>query len=832
VFARHLGFNWLYAKTFLAVKKIHCAALLLTFFGLLLSCNISQNTPTGNPKDVYRTLTGRRVQLPNQWKLTPAGESLPLGDLPLNMAVSPSKNLIAVTNNGVDRHFIQLFAPQKGGTAFKEVAKVNIAKAWYGLAFSDDEKRLYASGGHDNTVVIFKVEQQQLRRDTVIKLGEPWPTHKIGPGGIALDDATQRLFTVSREDSMLYVCNTQNLQVIQKIHLNSEPFSVVLAKQTGEIYISLWGAKRVLVYDLNTLAKKTEIPVGDHPNEMILNKKQDVLYVANSLDNAVSVIDLKTKKVLETLNAALYPDALNGSTTNGLALSEDEETLYIANADNNCLAVFDVEEPGKSEAEGFIPVGWYPTCVRVIGNQILVANGKGMSSAANPKGPSPFDKEEDNQHGQYIGQLFYGTLSIIEEPNDATLAVYSKLTYENTPYSKQIEGNPAGEKGNPIPMRVGDPSPIKYVFYIIKENRTYDQVLSDVKGGNGDTSLLLFPKSVTPNQHFIAENYVLFDNFYVDAEVSADGHNWSTAAYANDFVEKTWVTSYGDKGGNYDYEGTRTVAFPKSGFIWDNCKAKGVSYRTYGEFADDNKANYPTIEGHFCPNYSSWDMDYQDIRREKDWERDFDSLLAINQVPRFNSIRFGNDHTSGMYKGAYSPRASVADNDLAVGRFVEHLSRTPIWKESAVFILEDDAQNGADHVDAHRSTAYVISPYLKRNFVDHTMYSTSSMLRTMELILGLPPMSQYDAAATPMFRAFTATPNFAPFTAITPLYDINERNLADNDLSRRSQYFNLAQLDAVPEREFNEVLWKAIKGIDSEMPAPVRAAFVRTTEEE
>ena len=815
----------------LAMKRILQASVLCTLMlvfcaGFQLS---AQNSKSIKKDKTYKSLSVKRVTLPNQWKLTPAGTSLPLGDLPLNAVLSPSQKMMAVTNNGVDKHFIQLFSTEGG---IKEVARIDIAKAWYGLAFSDDEKRLYASGGNDNTVVIFKTDNQKLVRDTVIKLGEPWSKNKICPAGIALDDATNRLFTVTKEDSMLYVCNTKTLKVEQKIPLSTEPFSVVISKTLNEIYVSLWGAKSILVFDLKTLSKKAEIAVGDHPNEMILNKKQDALFVANSLDNSVSIIDLKTKKVLETLNAALYPNAPNGSTTNGLALSEDEEKLYIANADNNCLAVFDVEKLGNSHSEGFIPTGWYPTSVKVVGHKILVANGKVMSSAPNPQGPSPFNKKEDNRHAQYIGKLFYGTLSIIDEPNDKKLAVYSKLTYENTPYTKEKELNTEGEKGNPIPMRVGDASPIKYVFYIIKENRTYDQVLSDVKGGNGDTSLLLFPETVTPNQHKIVKDYVLFDNFYVDAEVSADGHNWSMAAYANDFVEKTWVASYGGKGGNYDFEGTRKVAFPKSGFIWDNCKRGGVSYRTYGEFADDGKANYETLEGHICPNYSSWDMNYQDISRAKDWAHDFDSLLAINQTPRFSTIRFGNDHTSGMSKGAYSPRAAVADNDLAVGRFIEHLSNSSIWKESAVFITEDDAQNGADHVDAHRSTAYIVSPYTKRKHIDHTMYSTSSLVRTMEMILGLPPMSQYDAAATPMYRAFTSQADFTPFKAIEPQYDIHERNIADNELSKKSEYFNLAKLDAVPEREFNEVLWKALKGLNSEMPAPVRAAFVKIGDED
>jgi phospholipase C len=452
-----------------------------------------------------------------------------------------------------------------------------------------------------------------------------------------------------------------------------------------------------------------------------------------------------------------------------------------------------------------------------------------MSSVANPKGPSPFQKREDSRAAQYIGALYQGTLSVIQQPEDRELETYSKLVYENCPYNKARELYTEGEPGNPVPMRVGDPSPVRYIFYIIKENRTYDQVLGDLPaemGGNGDPNLCLFPEKVTPNQHWLAREYVLLDNFYVDAEVSADGHNWSTAAYANDFVEKTWPTSYGGRGGNYDYEGTRRVAFPKGGFIWDNCKRAGISYRTYGEFADDNKANYETIEDHFCPNYSSWDMNYQDISREKDWQRDFDSLLLINQVPRFNTIRFGNDHTSGMAKGAYSPYASVADNDLAVGRFLEHLSHSKIWKESAVFILEDDAQNGADHVDAHRSIAFVVSPYVKRRYVDHTMYSTTSMLRTMELILGLPPMSQYDAAATPMWRCFTDKPDFTPIKALEPGVSIDERNAWVEPLSRISETWNLAEVDAVPDREFNEVLWKALKGLDSEMPAPRRAAWL------
>ncbi|MCY7331029.1 MAG: hypothetical protein LH618_20915, partial [Saprospiraceae bacterium] len=408
----------------------------------------------------------------------------------------------------------------------------------------------------------------------------------------------------------------------------------------------------------------------------------------------------------------------------------------------------------------------------------------------------------------YIGGLMKGTMSIVTEPTEAQLAVYSKAVYTNTPYTKKGEMVASGEKGNPIPMKVGSPSPIKYVFYIIKENRTYDQVLGDVAGGNGDKSLVLFGENITPNQHKLANEFVLLDNFYADGEVSADGHNWSTSANATDFLEKNWVTSYGGRGGTYPGEGKRAVANPPKGFIWDYCKRAGVTYRSYGEFADGGQANIPSLEGNFCPYYPGYSLSITDTARFYLWKKEFDSLVAANAVSRFNSVRFGNDHTEGARVGRPTPFAHVADNDLAVGMFIEHLSNSPIWNESAVFIVEDDAQNGPDHVDAHRTTAYVAGPHVKRGFVDHTMYSTSSMLRTMELILGLPPMSQYDAAATPMFNSFTATANVTPFTSVAANIDLNERNTRNTASARLSETFDFSKEDRIPDLVFSEVVWK------------------------
>jgi hypothetical protein len=419
-------------------------------------------------------------------------------------------------------------------------------------------------------------------------------------------------------------------------------------------------------------------------------------------------------------------------------------------------------------------------------------------------------------------------MSIIDIPDTKQLANYSQQVYENTPYTKEKESISQGEVGNPIPEKVGDASPIKYVFYIIKENRTYDQVLGDIKEGNGDTSLVLFGEKITPNQHKLVRDFVLLDNFYVDAEVSADGHNWSLGGYANDYLEKNWVTSYGGRGGTYDAEGTRRIANNKNGFIWTYCKRAGISYRTYGEFADDYKANLTVLENHFCPYYTSWDQHVRDTTRVGQWERDFDSLVSINALPHLNTLRLINDHTEGLAKGRPTPFAHVADNDLAVGMFIDYLSKSSVWKQSLVILVEDDAQDGPDHVDAHRSTAYIVGPYVKRNFVDHTPYTTTSLLRTIELILGLPPMSQYDAAAIPLWRSFTSIPDTSVFNHVPAQTNITEKNVVTNKLSEKSAAFNFSKEDEVNDADFNEVLWKAIKGMNSPVPSPRRAAFVKT----
>lgn len=774
-----------------------------------------------------------QVLLPNGWKLSPQGKSFPLGDLPLNLEVSPSSKYIAVTNNGQSTQTIELIdvAHQQ------KVDSMVIPKSWYGLQFSSDEKLLYVAGGHDNMIRIYSINKAKLSLSDSLVLGKPWP-ERIGPAGIALDNKRQLLYTVTREDKRLYIVDLKTKRVANSFPLDAEGYACKISRDNSELFISCWGCDKLLVFDLDKRTWKPAINVGDNPNEILLTPDGKYLYVCNANDNTVSVVDLRSKTVIETLDAALFPNSPSGSTTNSLAYDAGKRILYIANADNNCVAVFDVRKPGQSFALGFVPTGWYPTCVRLVKKKLWISNGKGFSSKANPFGPSPLRKKEDViHHGgiskkasevQYIGGLFRGTMSVIDIPTSQQLKAYTNMVYDNSPYTAYRREATSKIKA---PFALGKSSPIKHVFYIIKENRTYDQVLGDVKSGNGDTTLVLFGRRCTPNQHALTEAFVVLDNFFVNAEVSADGHNWSMGAYATDYIEKTWPTSYGGRGGTYGGEGEREIGNNKNGFIWNNCSRHGVTFRTYGEFADEGKPTIPILEGHVCPTYPGYDLTVRDTIRFNIWKKDFAALLEKKQVPQFNTIRFGNDHTEGVRLGRPTPYAHVADNDLAVGLFIETLSKSSIWNESLVVVLEDDAQNGADHVDAHRSTAYIAGGFVKRKFVDHTSYTTASVLRTIELILGMEPMTQYDAAATPLWACFDSVATPFSYKAIIPDVDLNERNVAINQWQKKSEEFNFVKEDTNNDIDFSRVLWHAIKG-DVPFPGPTRAAFIIPMEED
>lgn len=827
---RHLLLTFQFRKgaTFSKIMK-HTKYFLMLASALLLLSVSAMQAQKADP-----------VLLPNGWRLTPAGKQFPLGDLPLNMAISPNKHWLAVTNNGYGRQCIQIFDTKTE----KMTDDVEIRMSWYGLCFSPDNKKLYASGGNENKIRIYSVSPQgKLAQTDSIVMGERWP-NKISPSGIVIAPKQNQLLVVTRFDNSFYIYDLNDNHQIRKEPLGGEAYDIILSKDKTKAYISCWGCEKVKVWDTANQQWEKEIPVGSHPNEMCLDKQGNRLFVANAEDNTVSVVNLQNETVEETLNAAPFQSTLSGSTTNGLAVTKNGKTLAIANADNNCLTLFDISKPGESRAMGFIPTGWYPTNVKCLGNKFWVTNGKGLKSSPNPFGPEPADVRENFGHHtgdanltqgvEYIAGLFLGALSIIDIPDQPALERYTDQVYKNTPYQKAKENIAESEPGNPVPSKVGDKSPIKHVFYVIKENRTYDQVLGDMKEGNGDSSLVLFGEHVTPNLHNIARQFVLLDNFYVNAEVSCDGHNWTMGGYANDYLEKTWPSNYSGRGDFYAGEGGHPMGNNKSGFFWDACKKAGVSFRSYGEFVDRKKdrvirPNIPVLAGHFCNTFEPWDLGVRDTTRFSQWKADFDSLLQINAVPQFSTVRFGSDHTEGMTVGRMTPYAHAADNDLAVGEFIEYLSHSPIWKETAIFIIEDDAQNGADHVDAHRSTAYLAGGFVKRGFVDHTPYTTTSMLRTMELILCISPMTQYDSSARSMWRCFSKTADMTPYKCLPAEVDLNDINKKHDKWQAMCEQYDFTKEDNVPDVEFNQVLWHGLKGDSVKYPPIRRSAFLTYT---
>ena len=435
-----------------------------------------------------------------------------------------------------------------------------------------------------------------------------------------------------------------------------------------------------------------------------------------------------------------------------------------------------------------------------------------------------------------MGQLSRGHFRSCRFPDEKTLAAYTEPVYKNCPYSDKLLTDAPHSEKTAIPTKVGDPSPIKHVLYIIKENRTYDQVFGDLTRGNGDPSLVMFGRDVTPNHHKLAEDFVLLDNLYCNGHVSADGHPWSTMAYNTDYIARNWALTYSSRAGVDDDEKGDLSNAP-SGYLWDACARAGLSYRSYGEYGrrvsqpDGTlrvEGAVPGLVGHMCPDYG---ISKVPGRRNRDTDnaetfiREFQEFEKTGTLPRFMVMSLGEDHTTGTRPGGFTPQACVASNDLALGRIVEAISHSKSWPETAIFVIEDDAQNGPDHVDAHRTVGLVISPYTKRKHLDSTQYSTVSMLRTIELILGLPPLSQYDAAARPMFASFTDKPDLTPYTHEPARIDLNAVNAPTAYGADRSLKMDFDEYDRIDDFELNEILWRAIKGKDAPVPPAVRRAI-------
>ena len=797
--------------------------------------------PEKPTKTVWPGLTrDGSVLLPNGWSIKGAGRHSKLGDFPVLAELHPTDAVLAVLHAGHGEHEVVTVDAKTG----KVIGRVAMPETFAGLTWSRDGKTLYVGGGWDDVIYRFDYAQGLLSNQA--KIGYPktlGDRQRRAPAGLALSKEGQTLWVANVVGHTVSKFNTTSglLEGEWPLDADSYPYGLAWDESRQRLYVSLWGKSTVLVIDSNSGEVVGRWKSEEHPNELLLAREGKVLYVANANRNSVSVFDTEAGKAVEVIGTAIDPRAPSGSTPSSLALTADETVLFIANANTNNLAVVNVKEVGASTPLGFIPTGWYPTSVRISRDDktLYVLNGKGQSSKSNRDGPNPLVSGSGSIR-DYIGGLFQGTLSVIPMPGPAEMAAYSKTVYECSPLKRDdptaVVG-PTPSPNNPIPARLGDPSPIKHCVYIIKENRTYDQVLGDLPEGNGEADLCLFPESVTPNHHALAREFVLLDNFYVDGEVSADGHEWTMGAYATDYVERTWPLSYrGDRRIPYPAEGALEIARPFGGYLWDRAAEKGISYRSYGEFtrngatpADPSTTKIKTLEGHFDPQFRSYDLDYPDVRRAERFLTELAEFEAKGELPQLIVMRLPNDHTSGTRPGAPTPTAYVADNDLALGQVVEGLSKSRFWKSMAIFVVEDDAQNGSDHVDAHRTIAFAISPYIKRHAVDSTMYSTSSMLRTMELCLGLEPMSQFDAAARPMSNAFTDKPDLTPYQHRPATADVNAKNLASAWGAKESLGLDLDAEDRADDLVFNEIIWKSVKGADSVMPPPVRAAFVFPT---
>ena len=847
------------------MHRIPCRSIGLSLLlaGLVALFGLVAMRAQPTPPRVLPGPAGDVTLLPNGWRISPAGRHVQVSDLPLNMILSPDAKYLVVTNNGYSKPTFSIV-----DTATLAVtATVPVEEAWLGLAWHPDGKRFYSSA--ENAVREFMFDNGAVTASRTFPLG-PSPVKSAFTGGLSVHPDGRRLFVVRVLAQTLMVVNIETGQVEKSVSLAAEPYTCLVSPDGRVVYVSLWGGARVLAFDTATLDPIGEVPTGEHPNALELSADGTRLFVACANTNSVWIIDTKTLKAREQVAVSLYPDSPAGTTPNALALSADGRTLLVANADNNAVAVVSVgtasaessegqgpnaegrpDATGPSSVRGFIPTGWYPTGVMFSrdGRQIYVLSGKGLRSRANPKGPNPVKGTST----EYIATLLPGTLSVVPLPDEAALQRHTSTVYSLTPYTAATRFAPADvPRASPIPRVVGDASPIKYVFYVIRENRTYDQVLGDMRQGNGDASITLFGEEVTPNAHKISRDYVLFDNFYVNAEVSYGGHAYSTAAYSTDIVEKMWPVNYGNRGGVYLSEGGGTmrnpygnIAAPAQGYIWDACTRAGISVRSYGEFVErvrssprtagqpatgggsTIRASVPGLEGRIHPEFPPFDMNITDQARVDIWLKEFRQYEAGGDLPRLSIIRLPRDHTSGARAEAVTPVSMVADNDLALGRMVEAISRSRFWKESAIFVLEDDAQNGPDHVDAHRSVLLVISPFLRRTTVDSTLYTTASVLRTMELILGLPPMTQLDAAATPLYNAFQPTPNSAPFIAEKARVPLDRRNPPKGPGAAEALAFDFDEADLAPDIAFSENVWKAVRGAGSPMPPPRRSVFVR-----
>lgn len=852
---------------------------------------------------------------PDNHLLTPAGRQVDLpGMRPQAVALSPDAKLLVTAGgppdlvvidpaSGTIRQRVPLPAEETAAPEPVSELILNPDKrgklSYTGLVFSPDGKHIYLSNVNGSIKVFDVDDAGTVSPSFTIPLPtNPNPLrHQEIPAGLAVSADGKLLYVALSFTNRVAEIQTASGKLLRTWDVGMVPNSIVLMEKKA--YVSNWAGRRpdpkspsgpagsgvvvridprtgaaaegsVSVLDLTTGTVSREILTGKHASAMALSPDHKHLAVANAAADFVSVIDTATDEVIERIWPKKTPADLFGATPNALEFSADGTRLFICNGSQNAVAVVQFE-PGKSTLEGLIPTAWYPGAIVLdrTRNQLCVANIKGVGA-----GLMPVAKEgEPPPRPKFITGQSHGTLSLIPVPADAAelgRQTATVLLNHRTPLIEQAFAKPReGVAPVPVPERVGEPSCFKHVVYIIKENRTYDQVLGDMPEGDGDPTLCTFGEAVTPNQHRLSRDFLLLDNTYCSGILSSDGHSWSCSAITTDYLERSFAGFPRSYPGGFTMRDSDALAWSPAGFIWDAAAAKGRKVRIYGEFIDTKIAwrdpqragvpswlecwqdhqtnggattshNTPTIapiRQYYCPEYPAWGKEMSDQHRASVYLNELAGWEKSGAMPNLMVVSLPIDHTTGTRPGFPTPAAQVADNDLAFARIVEGLSRSRFWPETCIIAIEDDPQNGWDHVSAYRTTAYVVSPYSRLRKPVHTQYNQTSVLRTIELILGLPPMNELDASATPMTDCFAGKADFSPWAALapqTPLDQMNPPATAIQDDEQRkfaqsSAQLPLDRLDECSEDTLNRILWHAAK---PSVPYPELAADGRDEEDD
>ena len=727
-------------------------------------------------------------------ELRPAGSMIDVGNMPLSMTLSPDARSVVVVLSGKLQMGFQVVDLASGSVR----QTVPLRAAFLGAAFSRDGKSLFVSGGEDDNVHAYSWNGTEATfvRDIDLRASDKDAKGSHYPAGMATSPDGRYLYVAENVGDDLAIIDINTSSVAARVKTDMYPYGVAVAK-SGDVFVSAWGAKTVSI--IRDQAEVAKVEVGRHPSAIRLSPDETMLYVALASVDRIAVVDVAGRRVSALLDDATPAGPHEGTTPNGLAVSSDGKRLFVAEGDNNAVAVFDTKTRHRL---GRIPAGWYPSDLIATTDRLLVLNSKGRGTRPNPGASHPNRKINDS----YVLSMINGTVSVIDHPLSHLSSMTTAVTRAN--HWRSVT------KKHAYP-------PFKHVIYVVKENRTFDQVFGDLQGVDGDPSLVFFGRDISPNHHALAERFGAFDRFFTSGEVSAQGHVWLTAAYVTDFTEKTVHLIYGHKR-DLGLEGDADE--PAEGFVWDRVAKRGITMRNYGEFADFDKekkmftSGNPGLARYTSPTFPGGDLDITDAVRADAWMREFEWYATTNTLPALEIVYLPSDHTSGARAGKRTPRAYMADNDVALGRIVSAISKTRYWRDTVIFVLEDDAQDGPDHVDSHRSVMLAISAY-NRPGTQHRFTNTTDVLETVEQIAGLEPMSQFDYFGRPLSDIFASTPDLKPYDPIQPAVDMKELNPPNTDAAKKSAMLDWSHVDAADEDTLNRILWEAAKG-DTPYPEP------------